>query len=809
MNPSGSISSNSSADPKIEADAYSYYLTSTIFLNKFLHVDLPKLSVETIPKTNSIQLKSLQALLLLATFGLLKPIKPGVWYIMLLAEGLINDMELYSEETLQAWEHFYGANIKNNSVNNNNQLVPHIINIKNLDINDLDRNNYSHTHRLTFWSFYSLERQVCCFVDKPFTLSDPDVTALPITTIMDPLQDDNLTVPSFFTELRNFQGKIHQFVNGSRASGFSLLNYIDLDSFTFQTHKSLNVLVLKFLDTISITRNPRLKNAVQTISDFAVLNYFSLIHNLYKPTINRAKLNIRELELLFKVSSQIVMTYDKLDSANKMTFKYMSIGIIHQACISYFYCLINAPKLCFNTQILKFLDKFVEIMSKLLSKLETNWESAKQIKNALVAIASHIRNFIMRVQMDNSQNQQQRSENNDYDYLIALLAIPNTSQACITEPIPSLKEENGNPDMHADDSLGFSSVLRNILNLVEVQQLYYVEQPIWKQVSQQKQQPMLPDNSGFLNRPSMAKKSFAIPPRSSPYPVIPYQQPQGQQQFQQSTTPTPPSYNPGQTVYTPQFGSPQIPFNSPHQSQYQTGYPVGQIQQQQQQPHSPFPQMPPKPEFFPVIQNQQQIQPQYQQQYPYAGALPGAPPLPPPLPTALQQQQSPYQPQPQQFQQLDTRHSPQLQSSQPPFEVTKAWNTLFSKPPVLKNLMLYGPPFSPLPTSGNPSTSSTTTTTTSSGPVMNMNTVQQRRSGDGSSSNSSLNTFQPPITNIPPVTMMPPVGGIPANGGSGSFLPPLQAQQNVYRQGSTSSNPGSSISGATIPDVPQGGPPIG
>ncbi|GMG35762.1 unnamed protein product [Ambrosiozyma monospora] len=335
MNPSASISSNSSTDPKTEADAYSYYLTSTIFLNKFLHVDLPKLSVLSMPKTNSIQLKSLQALLLLATFGLLKPIKPGVWYILLLASDLINDMELYSEEALQSWEHFYGASFKNNSINNNNnnnnQLVPHTMNIKVLDLNDLDCNHYSHTHRLTFWSFYSLERQVCCFVDKPFTLSDPDITALPITTIMNPLQDDNLSVPSFFSELRNLQGKIHQFTNGSRTSGFSLLNYINLDNFTFQTHKALNGLVLKFLDTISITRNPRLKNAVQTISDFAVLNYFSLIHSLYKPTINRAKLSFTELELLFKISSQIVMTYDKLDNANKMTFKYMSIEMIHQA----------------------------------------------------------------------------------------------------------------------------------------------------------------------------------------------------------------------------------------------------------------------------------------------------------------------------------------------------------------------------------------------------------------------------------------------------------------------------------------------
>ncbi len=90
-----------------------------------------------------LQIRSLQALLLICSFGLLKPVSPGIWYIVASAMRLSIDLDLYEESSL--------LRIASQSAGSSSPL------------------SSSFCRRL-FWSCYALDRQICCYVNKPLGL---------------------------------------------------------------------------------------------------------------------------------------------------------------------------------------------------------------------------------------------------------------------------------------------------------------------------------------------------------------------------------------------------------------------------------------------------------------------------------------------------------------------------------------------------------------------------------------------------------------------------------------------------------------
>jgi hypothetical protein len=131
-------------------------------------------------------LEGLQAVLLLASFALLRPIPPGLWYIIGVAVRLAVDLGLHADDDLggdQTGTGFpvpingdYGARAKKNTK---------------LESKDQGRKHYiSDFRRRLWWCTYSLDRLVSSVVGRPFGISDRFVT-----TQFPTLLDDQFITP--------------------------------------------------------------------------------------------------------------------------------------------------------------------------------------------------------------------------------------------------------------------------------------------------------------------------------------------------------------------------------------------------------------------------------------------------------------------------------------------------------------------------------------------------------------------------------------------------------------------------------------
>jgi hypothetical protein len=88
------------------------------------------------------RLLSLQAMLLLSTYGTNRPSTPGVWYTLGIASRLITDLSL---------ESFTPKRDENGQMNDEDEERCRL-----------------------FWAFYSIERQICVYLSRPVAISGKD-----------------------------------------------------------------------------------------------------------------------------------------------------------------------------------------------------------------------------------------------------------------------------------------------------------------------------------------------------------------------------------------------------------------------------------------------------------------------------------------------------------------------------------------------------------------------------------------------------------------------------------------------------------
>lgn len=113
-------------------------------------------------------LEELQAVLLLAGFALLRPVPPGLWYIIGVAVRLAIDLGLHADDGGDASHIVKGSNGRHGSL-----AIPRSV----VDLKDKGKRAYvTDFRRRLWWSVYSFDRLVSSVVGRPFGFPDSFVT---------------------------------------------------------------------------------------------------------------------------------------------------------------------------------------------------------------------------------------------------------------------------------------------------------------------------------------------------------------------------------------------------------------------------------------------------------------------------------------------------------------------------------------------------------------------------------------------------------------------------------------------------------
>ena len=143
-------------------------------------------------------LEQLQAILLLASFALLRPVAPGLWYIVGVAVRLAVDLGLHSEDGVEENDGVSGGADNLNLADKKpggRQTEP--------DQKDPGRREWMRDfRRRLWWCAYSFDRLVSTCVGRPFGVTDQVITTQWYTV----LDDKDITPDGFAVSPHNFTG---------------------------------------------------------------------------------------------------------------------------------------------------------------------------------------------------------------------------------------------------------------------------------------------------------------------------------------------------------------------------------------------------------------------------------------------------------------------------------------------------------------------------------------------------------------------------------------------------------------------------
>ncbi|KAK4193696.1 positive regulator of purine utilization [Podospora australis] len=322
-------------------------------------------------------LEELQAVLLLANFALLRPVPPGLWYIVGVAVRLAVDLGLHYED---------GKDVETGLENATAQHS------ENLAAERGRREYIRDMRRRLWWCTYSFDRLVSVCVGRPFGISDQVITTefpslledqfITPTGIREP--PPNMQRPTYklvahhYFRLRLLQSEISQVLQYQQAkiareSGQNLRNpymHTILPSpflSKFDCFRSWRINIDKRLWEWKNTAPKRQDTGVAFLTDFLDLNYWQAIIMLYRqslsvpemfageyhtakevdsPTVYSVELREDEDRVYLKVAEagqKILRLYRQLHLAGLVNYTYLTTHHLFVAGISYLYAIWHSP----------------------------------------------------------------------------------------------------------------------------------------------------------------------------------------------------------------------------------------------------------------------------------------------------------------------------------------------------------------------------------------------------------------------------------------------------------------------------------
>ncbi|PYH96721.1 hypothetical protein BO71DRAFT_481830 [Aspergillus ellipticus CBS 707.79] len=159
-----SPSSSTSKRPRLSSHQHQpeeYHASAIVHLESFLG--------NTAAGDGSGALEELQAVLLLASFALLRPVAPGLWYIVGVATRLAVDLGLHYEDGTDLDTGEEGLNRPQGKNDGKSKMR--------IDTRELGRREWVRDYRRRlWWCVYSFDRLVSCCVGRPFGISDQAIS---------------------------------------------------------------------------------------------------------------------------------------------------------------------------------------------------------------------------------------------------------------------------------------------------------------------------------------------------------------------------------------------------------------------------------------------------------------------------------------------------------------------------------------------------------------------------------------------------------------------------------------------------------
>ncbi|KUI60728.1 Positive regulator of purine utilization [Cytospora mali] len=323
-------------------------------------------------------LEELQAVLLLANFALLRPVPPGLWYIVGVAVRLAVDLGLHYEDGKDV-----DSGLKDLSgLPNEHQLRERG---RREFIRDL--------RRRLWWSTYSFDRLVSICVGRPFGISDQVIT----TEFPSLLEDMHITPEGFlepppdvaaqptyklvahhYFRLRLLQSEIlqvlqYQQAQAARTSGQNVKNpymHTSLPSpflSKYESFRTWRIDIDKRLYEWKESAPTKQNTGVGFSTEFLDLNYWQAVVMLYRqslsvpamfegeyntsmevhsPSMHSTELREDEDRIYLKVAEagqKIMRLYRQLHVAGVINYTYLATHHIFMAGISYLYAIWHSP----------------------------------------------------------------------------------------------------------------------------------------------------------------------------------------------------------------------------------------------------------------------------------------------------------------------------------------------------------------------------------------------------------------------------------------------------------------------------------
>jgi hypothetical protein len=142
-------------------------------------------------------LEELQAVLLLASFALLRPVAPGLWYIVGVAVRLAVDLGLHYEDGTGIEDSMGGTGMGGTGLARSQEIVMEAAGVRANPIDPKEKGRRQWVRdlrRRLWWCVYSFDRLVSTCVGRPFGITDQV-----ITTEFPSILDDNYITTAGFT----------------------------------------------------------------------------------------------------------------------------------------------------------------------------------------------------------------------------------------------------------------------------------------------------------------------------------------------------------------------------------------------------------------------------------------------------------------------------------------------------------------------------------------------------------------------------------------------------------------------------------
>ncbi|KAK9472498.1 fungal-specific transcription factor domain-containing protein [Dipodascopsis tothii] len=282
------------------------------------------------------RLESLQGVLLLGLYSIMRPAVPGVWYVLGVALRLCVDLGLHVEGGIKAWS---GTNVSQRPGTKEGEAF---------DAPTLD------LRRRLFWCTYAMDRQVCVYLGRPFGIADNSIR-VPFPSELDDvfITTDKIVNPPENTPPSYKTVAVHIFQIRRLQSEVQTILYERAElPRRFATLKEWQIQMARRLEDwyASTPKSTEEMNCNFNLY-FIDLNYHQtrlLLHGI-SPAIPRP--SVEAFFIISDASEKIIRAYRQLHRERNINYTWMAVHNLFMAGTSYLYCLYHSREVRSQTRM--------------------------------------------------------------------------------------------------------------------------------------------------------------------------------------------------------------------------------------------------------------------------------------------------------------------------------------------------------------------------------------------------------------------------------------------------------------------------